>query len=75
MDTNESIDIEDLCKKALEQIKEFALKKDFQSVEILADQYLKVHKSWKVQQYATMAKMHLRKYEEARALCKDNIKI
>jgi tetratricopeptide (TPR) repeat protein len=74
MDTNESIDIEDLCKKALEQIKEFALKKDFQSVEILADQYLKVHKSWKVQQYATMAKMHLRKYEEARLLCKDNIK-
>lgn len=74
METENLIDIENLCKQALEQIKKFIQNRDFESAEILADQYLKVHTDWKVQQYSTMAKMHLKKYDEAKRLALDNIK-
>lgn len=74
MQSQKLVDVEDLCKTALDQIKNFIKKRDYQSAEILADQYLKVHKDWKVQQYSTMAKMHLKKYNEAKLLCLDNIR-
>ena len=63
-----------ICDEAIEKIQEFLQNKDFGNAEILIDQYLRVKDDWKARQIATMIKMHLRKFAEAKKLCLHNIK-
>jgi tetratricopeptide (TPR) repeat protein len=72
--TEETVDLDDLCERALKEIISYLSKKDYTNAEILIDQYLKVRHDWKIHQYAAMTKMYLKKFKEAKNHCLHNIK-
>ena len=64
-----------VCEEAIAKIQELLKKQDYGTAEVIMDQYLKVKPDdWKAQQISSMIKLHLKKFAEAKKLCKDNIK-
>ncbi len=77
MQNNPSLEseLDSACKMAMQAIKKCIMNKDFQNAEKLVNQYLLVRNDSESRQYAAMIKMNLGKYQEAKELCVQNIKI
>lgn len=71
---NQIIDeVEQACVLAMQAIKKCISLRDFVNAEKLIDQYLKVKRDSNSRQFASMIKMNLGKYEEARSFCVENL--
>ena len=77
MQNNPSVEseLDSACKMAMQAIKKCIMNKDFQNAEKLIDQYMIVKNDSESRQYAAMIKKNLGKYEVARELCIENLKI
>lgn len=70
----EKAKLDELINLAHKKSKEYIEQHKFHEAEVLITQALKVRQDFRLRQYLVIAKMYLRKYEEAALLCRQNIK-
>lgn len=73
MENQTNDETQQACFLAMQAIKKCISIRDFLNAEKLIDQYLKVKKDSNARQFASMIKMNLGKYEEAKLFCVENL--
>lgn len=66
-------EIEQACQNAMSAIKSCIALRDYINAEKLIEQYLKVRRDSNARQFASMIKMNLGKYHEAKSFCIENL--
>lgn len=72
---NQNLDSDAACQIAMHTIKKCIAQNDFLNAEKLIDQYLIVKRDIESRQFASMIKMNLGKYEQAKELCLENLQL